>query len=100
MLSQDVACNCGHVQVLFLNMESDIGIVAAFVFAHEQASKGMHQLVSIIEDGFQEDAEPPPTALTEMTLAEQARARGLYVWRWTRTAPKQTCVAPGAARLS
>ena len=54
-------------------MESDIGIVAAFVFAHEQASKGMHQLVSIIEDGFQEEAEPPPTALTEMTLAEQAR---------------------------
>jgi hypothetical protein len=32
-------------------MESDIGAVAAYVFAQEQAIKAMQQMLTIIEDG-------------------------------------------------
>ena len=56
---------------LFWNMESDIGIVAAFVYAHEQASKGMLQLVRMIEDGLDDDEHPPASALAELDVAEQ-----------------------------
>lgn len=62
------------VQVLFMNMESDIGIVAAFVYAHEQAVKGMLQLVSMIEDGFGDEEEAPASAHTELEVAEKARS--------------------------
>lgn len=60
-----------HAQVLFLNMESDIGIVAAFVYAHDQASKGMIQLVQIIEDGLGDQENPPQATVDELELVEQ-----------------------------
>eukprot|EP00892_Ulva_mutabilis_P004618 jgi/Ulvmu1/2528/UM138_0033.1 len=40
-------------KVLFLNMESDIGSVAAFVFAHTEAIKGMRQMITIIDDAYE-----------------------------------------------
>lgn len=40
------------MQVLFLNMESDIGAAAAFVFAHNEAIKGMEQMNKVIEDAY------------------------------------------------
>ena len=34
-------------------MESDIGSVAAFVFAHTEAIKGMRQMITIIDDAYE-----------------------------------------------
>ena len=60
--------------MLFLNLESDIGIVAAFVYAHDQASKGMIQLAKIIEDGLDGQDDPPKASLDELELVEQVRS--------------------------
>ena len=40
------------MQVLFLNMESDIGAAAAFVFAHKQSIQGMHQMLHQIDVAY------------------------------------------------
>jgi hypothetical protein len=44
--------NASTLQVLFLNMESDIGAAAAFVFAHNEAIKGMRQMLQQIEAAY------------------------------------------------
>lgn len=59
------------LQILFLNLESDIGIVAAFVFAHDQAHKGMVQLLKIIEDSSAHGTEHAPHQLEELDVVEQ-----------------------------
>lgn len=41
-----------RLQILFLNMESDIGAAAAFVFAHGEAIKGMEQMLHVVDDAY------------------------------------------------
>lgn len=75
------------MQALFWNLESDITMVAAFVFAHDQAQKGLVQLLHILanngDDGGDDDGdgdgdapaaaqEPPP--MDEYDIVEEARS--------------------------
>lgn len=57
------------MQVLFLNMESDIGSLAAFVFAHTEAIKGMRQMITIIEDAY--EGAPPDDDAVQQEIQEQ-----------------------------
>lgn len=64
------------MQVLFLNMESDIGAAGAFVFAHNEAIKAMKQMLYIIEDSYDcsEDGEAcPGPAESDKELVNQVQ---------------------------
>jgi hypothetical protein len=52
-------------------MESHIAILAAFIFAHDQAAKGMLQLSEIIEYGTADKNSPSPTAVNELVVLKQ-----------------------------
>ena len=66
----------GRVQVLFLNMESDIGAVAAYIFAHNEAIKGMQQMLFIIEDAWDCTAgDCAAEANSDKDLVNQVRLR-------------------------
>jgi hypothetical protein len=66
------------LQVLFLNMESDIGAAAAFVFAHNEAIKGMRQMLQQIEAAY----DCNDAAEAEKQLVSQVRQCMRDVCAW------------------
>lgn len=62
------------MQILFLNMESDIGAAAAFVYAHGEAIKGLEQMLQLIDvhyDTVHEDGRA--YADTDTRLVKEVR---------------------------
>ena len=62
------------MQVLFLNMESDIGAAGAFVFAHKEAIQGMHQMLHQIDVAYDcVNGEFVEAAQMDKELVQQVR---------------------------